>query len=188
MRFSYTMKQGFQYRQTLALFLKPTHQLHHVTDLTAARLDQMQIKALALDFDGVLAHHGETAPLPVVETWLHELNQTWKGHIFILSNKPFEERENYLKTHFPSIQFIKDVAKKPYPDGLDKIKTLAQCKSQEVLMIDDRLLTGMLAASISGTQALWVNPAICKPGLDRHEFFFSGLRLLDRILIGFFKS
>ena len=188
MRFSYTIKEGLKHRHSLALFLNPNHQLHHVTALTPKRLDQMHIKALALDFDGVMGTHGEIGALPAVETWLQNLSQLWKGQIFILSNKPFQAREDYFKTNFPNIQFIKDVAKKPYPDGLNKIISLAQCQSQEVLMIDDRLLTGMLAASISGTQALWLYPAVRKPGLHWHELFFDGLRRLDQILIGFFKA
>ncbi len=187
MRFTYTLKKGFQFRRDLVSYLEPDHQLHHVTALTAKRLNTLHIQALVLDFDGVLAPHGEIAPLPAVETWLHDLGKIWPGQIFILSNKPFQAREDYLKAHFPSIQFIKDVAKKPYPDGLNKITALAQCQPQEVLIVDDRLLTGMLAACVSGTQALLLHPAVRKSGMHRHELFFAGLRFLDRCLIGIFK-
>ncbi|MCX7123807.1 MAG: HAD hydrolase-like protein [Gammaproteobacteria bacterium] len=184
MRFNYTLIQSFKYRKKLALYLNPNDQLNQVSSLTATDLNNMQIKALALDFDGVLAPHGDIAPLTAIELWLKNLSNDWKGQIFILSNKPFQEREHYFKTYFPEIQFIKNVAKKPYPDGLNKITLLAQCESQEVLMIDDRLLTGMLAASISGTKGLLLNPALKKPGLHPHELFFALLRRLDRFLIG----
>ncbi len=183
MRFAYTLKQTWHHRHTLTPFLKLTQQIQTVTQLNAARLDQLQIKALALDFDGVLSPHGDIAPLPAIEAWLHALCDAWKGQIFLLSNKPFSAREAYLKNHFPTIHFIKDVAKKPYPDGLNTIAALAHCQTNEVLMIDDRLLTGILAAAISGTQALWLTPAVRNVAFSRHEFFFSSLRCIDRLLV-----
>ncbi len=187
MRFYYTMKQGWRHRRALTAFLKPSHQLKHVNQLSPNQLDFMSIKALSLDFDGVLAPHGEVAPLPEIEIWLHGLLQTWSGQVFILSNKPFDEREAYLRAHFPKITFIKHVAKKPYPDGLNQIRKLAHCRSEEVLMVDDRLLTGMLAAMISGSQGLWIHPAVRKHGWHRHELFFAFLRKLDRCLVGVFN-
>jgi HAD superfamily phosphatase (TIGR01668 family) len=183
MRLAYTLKKTWLHRHSLATFLKSAQQLQNVTQLTPPSLEHSNIKALALDFDGVLAPHGDIAPLATVNTWLHALSKTWEGQIFILSNKPFQAREAYFTKHFPMIQFIKNVAKKPYPDGLNTITTLAQCQPQEVLMIDDRLLTGILAAQLSGTQALWLNPAVRQPSWSRQEVFFACLRLIDCWLI-----
>ena len=74
--------------------------------------------------------------------------------------------------------------KKPYPDGLLKIAELSKAKPSKMLLIDDRLLTGVLATFIANTQAIWIK----KPyvNLKKHwgsELLFVALRKLERWLV-----
>lgn len=142
---------------------------------------------LVLDFDGVLSPYAAVEPVPHIQKWLHHLINTWSGQLFILSNKPFSEREAFMKQAFPSIQFVSGVAKKPFPEGLEKIIALSKTPPDHLLMVDDRLLTGILAACIVGAQALLItHPLRQIPGKKAlHEFFFSFLRLLDTLWVMF---
>ncbi len=137
---------------------------------------------LVLDFDGVLAPHGALAPLPEVEEFLVKACQHSTNGVYILSNKPMMERIDYFAQHFPSIKFI-IAKKKPYPNGLQEITFKAKVKPEELVLVDDRLLTGGLAAILAGTQFLYVR----KPFIDYRakpfkEVCFQCLRLLERLL------
>ncbi len=148
-------------------------------------MNAMGITVLVLDFDGVLSPYAAVAPLPHVQKWLHQLLKNWSGQIFILSNKPFAEREAFMKKEFPSIHFVSGVAKKPFPEGLKKIMALSKALPQAVLMVDDRLLTGILAACIAGTKGLLITHPLrqIRGGKTLHELFFSTLRWIDAIWV-----
>ena len=55
-----------------------------VTDITVKFLQAVQV--LVLDFDGVLAPHGASEPLPEVQRWLTSLMRGKTVNVFILSN------------------------------------------------------------------------------------------------------
>ncbi len=156
-----------------------------MTALTAEQLDTLHVKVLVLDFDGVLSPYAAIEPLPHIQKWLHQLLKSWGGQLFILSNKPFAEREAFIKKEFPSIHFISGVAKKPFPEGLKKIIKLSKACPQEILMIDDRLLTGILAACIAGTKGLLITHPLrqIKSKKALHELFFSTLRCIDKLWV-----
>ena len=72
------------------------------------------------------------------------------------------------------------VRKKPYPDGLLKIIQDEKIDPKLVCLIDDRLLTGILAAELAGTQAILITKPLSN--FERHFFkecFFSILRALE---------
>ncbi|MBC7963432.1 MAG: hypothetical protein H7Y05_10865 [Steroidobacteraceae bacterium] len=143
------------------------------------------VKALALDFDGVLAHHGAPYPIPEAVEWLKHCQAVFGGEmIFILSNKPTEERRQWFAEHFPAFRFISGVRKKPYPDGLEKTGALAGVPLSSILMVDDRLLTGCLAALLAGARPCYIRRPYSS---FRHrplaELFFMTLRHIERILL-----
>ena len=151
-RFSFTIKMSWHQRQKIKAIAQKKHQVENVTHLKAEKLKKWGIQYIALDFDGVLAPHGQPLPDQPIFDWLDTLCQQYGQHnIFILSNKPTTQRAEYFSHHFPHIRFIDGVAKKPYPDGLIKIQQLAHCKSHELALIDDRLLTGCLACILAGS-------------------------------------
>ncbi len=156
-----------------------------ITDLKIEYLIEKKIEALVLDFDGVLSPHGYDRPLSEVLTWLDYITKyKSRPEIFILSNNPSLVRFNYFKDNYPKIKFFVSKKKKPYPEGLQKICQENFLDPEKVIIVDDRLMTGVLAAANAGTKALFIR----KPFRDFHsrpvkETFFSLLRFLDRAFL-----
>src|SRR5664279_43749 len=106
-----------QYRRKLRRILDETPVSTCILTLDPEALKSSGITALALDFDGVLAHHGAPAPLPEAIEWMKRCETVFGGdRIFILSNKPTEGRRQWFANHLPAIRFISGVRKKPFPD------------------------------------------------------------------------
>jgi predicted HAD superfamily phosphohydrolase YqeG len=176
---------GFRYRRELFGLLNGTPDGTCILDLDPAALKSSGISALALDFDGVLAHHGAPAPLPEVIEWMKCCEAVFGGgRIFVLSNKPTEGRRQWLADNFPTLRFISGVRKKPFPDGLNKAGELAGVPLSHILMVDDRLLTGCLAALVAGAKPCYIRHPYAS---FRHrpfaELFFMLLRRTERCLV-----
>lgn len=184
-RFIYSLKKSLLHANDLSFFLKKQGKIKSLLEIDPDFLKREKIKVLALDFDGVLSPYAAFSPTKTLQVWLETLSQNWSGKIFILSNKPFPARQDFMQQHFPHIQFITHVAKKPYPAGLLRIIEEAHCQASEVLMIDDRLLTGILAAQIAQTKALLISHPLrqWRGQQGFHEVFFSCLRWLDKMWI-----
>ncbi len=184
-RIIYTLKQTISYRRQLGQIAR--QQAGIITTQIAGEMLQ-NYQALILDFDGVLAAHGEIQARADVEMWLDKCFESLGDKpIFILSNKPMPKRIAYFKKRFPSIQFVTGVAKKPYPDGLKHIAKQQGFKPKELVLVDDRLLTGVLASCIAGTEVIYISPAYSN--FKKHplqESFFASLRLLERQILRWF--
>lgn len=176
---------GFRFRRQLGRLLRETPSDRSIVTLTPAALKSDGIRALALDFDGVLAHHGAPCPIPAAIDWLKECQNVFgSDKIFILSNKPTEGRRQWFSEHFPGFRFISGVRKKPYPDGLQKTGELAGVPLSSVLMVDDRLLTGCLAALMAGARPCYIrSPYFSFRHRPVAELFFMTLRLSERYLL-----
>ena len=176
---------GVQHRRQLRRILDETPANTCILTLDPEALKSSGISALALDYDGVLAHHGAPAPLPEAVNWVKRCEAVFGGNrILILSNKPTEGRRQWFANHFPAIHFISGVRKKPYPDGLHKTGELAGVPLSQILMIDDRLLTGCLAALVSGVRPCYIRqPYISFKQRPLAEFFFILLRRIERFFV-----
>lgn len=184
-RIIFALKMGWRYRDRLREFEKNnTLQVKRLEDLNLSLLKSQGIKVLALDMDGVLVPYGQTELESGLTTWLKDCMERWKYHIYIYSNKPNAARKKYFLEHFPSIGFITQVRHKPYPDGIYQIMDKTKVAAFEILVVDDRLLTGVLAALIAGAKAKWVTkPRISllkRPGM---ELYFIFLRALERLAL-----
>jgi len=170
-------------------------QLAALLDSNADRISLLQvdpvalknsgIAAIAIDFDGVLAPHGFATPLPESTTWLSQCAAVFgEERLFVLSNKPTEARNRWFQAHFPSLRFISNVRKKPFPDGLQRIADLSGVPVSTVAVLDDRLLTGCLAAINAGARPCHISrPYISLSDQTCAELFFWGLRLFERLFI-----
>ena len=140
---------------------------------------------IALDFDGVLSHHGAVQPAQAILDWLKKLNNGYSlKNVCIYSNNLFPARIEYLKNAFPEIDIIYYKKKKPYPNDLLEFMQSRKLYPQEILIIDDRLTAGILSACIIGAQSLLVT----KPIMNYHaspikESFYMLLRHLERTLL-----
>lgn len=184
-RILFALQTGYQYRQPLRHILQstPAHQTLQNIDLMA--LKQAGIEALILDFDGVLAPHGDAAPLPELNGWFKEAIALFTAaRIFILTNRPDPVRQAYFQQHYPGITFVTGVRKKPYPDGLYQVQRLTQVTMDRLVLFDDRLLTGVLAACLAGCQIRYIRqPYIKIQQRPLKELFFMGLRGLEKVFL-----
>jgi predicted HAD superfamily phosphohydrolase YqeG len=179
--------RGFLCRRELARILAETPLAASILTIDPAALKLQGIDVLALDFDGVLTPHGFDAPLPEAEEWLTRCVPFFGAdRIFILSNKPTEVRKSWFNEHFPGMRFISGTRKKPFPDGLIKTGELAGVPQCAILMVDDRLLTGCLAAIIAGAIPFYVRrPYVSFKHRPLAEWFFMLLRTGERLFIRF---
>ena len=177
---------GFRHRQRLArILVEPPPRTRGVLDLDPRALKDDGITVLALDFDGVLAPHGSRAPHPEARVWLDRCAAVLgEDRLFILSNKPTAQRREWFGRHYPSLRFIGGVAKKPFPDGIIKIARLAGVPPSSILMVDDRLLTGCLAAILAGARPAYIRtPCVSFHQRPVAELFFMLLRSWERLAL-----
>jgi len=156
-----------------------------ISQLSPSQLKQQGVKILVLDFDGVLAAHGETKPADDLHDWLVQCVNTFgAAQIFVLSNKPLASRIRYFQTHYAGIRYIAGTRKKPYPDGLQEIITLTNQPAKALMLVDDRLLTGILAACIIKVPVIYITkPYVNFLKRPIQELFFTSLRILERYLV-----
>lgn len=178
-------KQAYTRRRELNKIVRNTAVGNNIYTINLLKYKQEGILALALDFDGVLANHGADFPLPDATAWLTAAAVIFgENRLFILSNKPTETRRIWFAHHFPNIRFISGVPKKPQPHGLKKIGELAQIPLSSILMVDDRLLTGCLAALNAGSTPCWINqPTVSFKTRPFAESFFTILRRTEQIIL-----
>jgi uncharacterized protein len=176
---------GIRHRRRLRRILDETPASSCIMTLDPASLKSSGVAALALDFDGVLAHHGAPAPLPEAVEWMERCEAVFGGdRIFILTNKPTEGRRQWFANRFPALRFISGVRKKPFPDGIKKTGALAGVPLSQILMIDDRLLTGCLAALVAGARPCYIRrPYVSFNHRPLAELFFMLLRAGERLLV-----
>ncbi len=176
---------GFRHRRELCKLLDSTPLSRSISELDPKELQRSGIAALALDFDGVLANHG--APMPVLAgvAWLKQCEAVFGGErMFILSNKPTDERRDWFAKNFPTIRFIAGIRKKPFPDGVLRVGELAGVPISSLLMVDDRLLTGCLAALVAGARPCYIrHPCVSFTYLPVLELFFRLLRSTERLFV-----
>ena len=185
-RLVFALCTGWRKRQELQLCaLSPLHHIVTLPDLQPEHLQALGADFLVLDFDGVMASHDESLPAPAVETWLNNFLKHWpENRVAILTNKPYAIRKEFFKIHFPNICFIQGVAKKPYPEGLIQLAVLWHISPERMVLVDDRWLTGGLAALLAGAQFLYIEKPytnfIKRPF---KEGFFMFLRWIERRMI-----
>ena len=183
-RIIYGVRMGWRHRHRLKPYRHDSElQTDTILQLDPKKLKADGIKVLAIDFDGVLASHGEEGLEKNIVEWLILSRSVFgPGKIFILSNKPTRNRAELFASH--GIELIRPTRKKPYPDGLHHILQRTKVAPEELLLIDDRLLTGILAAKIVGVQAIWVmKPFVNFAKRPLTEIFFVLLRNFERQLL-----
>jgi len=184
-RITYTSQMLRRYHTELTtIYSQRIHNLR-ISQLSPSTLKQQGVKILVLDFDGVLAAHGETKPAGDLHDWLQQCINTFGAtQIFVLSNKPLASRIHYFQDHYAGIRYIAGIRKKPYPDGLQKIITLTNQPAKALMLVDDRLLTGILAACIMKVPAIYITkPYVNFLKRPVQELFFTSLRILERYLV-----
>ena len=180
----FTIVKGFGERKSLYNILSGSSEVS-TTEITIDTLKETGASIIVLDYDGVLAPHGINELGPDIIAWLNHITSEFgEENIYILSNKPKTSRCDYLRTIHPNIRFMTGIRKKPFPDGLMAIRNVADCKISDIVLLDDRLLTGGLATCIAGTKFIYIKkPLISLAHNCIAELFFIVLRSLERLFI-----
>jgi len=170
------------YRRQLAEIARRFRAPQRTVAVVPEELAARGVTVLVLDFDGVLAPHGTDTPLPEVVEWLRRCAAVLgEDRIFILSNRPDPARADYFRRTFPGVRFVSGVRKKPFPDGLQRIMELSGAAPGQVVMLDDRLLTGVLGAFLAGVGVIYITaPYVSLAQRPLLEGFFMLLRILER--------
>jgi predicted HAD superfamily phosphohydrolase YqeG len=176
---------AFRHRRQLARIVAETPLETSITTIDPIAMKAEGIAILALDFDGVLAWHGAAVPLSEAISWMKRCEAVFGGErIFILSNKPTDERKKWFAEQFPAMRFISGVRKKPYPDGIYRTAELAGVQPASIMMVDDRLLTGCLAALAAGARPCYIrHPYVSFRHRPVAELFFRLLRSGERLYV-----
>ena len=178
-RLFFALIHAWQHRQTLR------YQTLYLKTCCSFQWDQFTAyKVVILDFDGVLASHGAIELSSEVAAWLTQ--GVTQCQIYILSNQPLPARIAYFQKHFPTVTFWVAAQKKPYPAAIHDIVAREGIQSTQAILLDDRLLTGVLAAALAGIQGV----LITQPTINwRHNFLKEGsfalLRRLETVLLRF---
>lgn len=177
-RVIFSMQEAWKHR----LALNKLPEVQTILSIDWQALYQSGIRVIVLDFDGVLAPDNDFKIHDDVYNVLKIIKTIFGSHCYILSNNPKTERQAFFAINFPEISFVV-AKKKPYPDGLKEIIAREQCHPQEVILIDDRLLTGGLATILADTRCLIITkPYICFRQNRLREAAFMGLRFVERML------
>jgi predicted HAD superfamily phosphohydrolase YqeG len=184
-RITYTLHMLRRYHVELMTVYNSRIRNLRVSHLSPAVLKQQGVEVLVLDFDGVLAAQGESKPADDLHDWLKLCVNTFGAtQIFVLSNNALASRIQYFQNHFAGIQYIVGSKKKPYPDGLQEIISLTNQPAKSLMLVDDRLLTGILAACISNVPVTYITkPYVNFSKRPVEELFFTSLRVLERYLV-----
>lgn len=185
-RILYALSMAWRYRKCLQTYRRNAAlQAANIFALDPLLLKEKGIKILILDFDGVLAAHGETILTVKVSHWIEHCVQAFgEGKVFVLSNLATPARFAYFTKTFKGVELVFPMRKKPYPDGILQILQATRCLPQEAMVIDDRLLTGILAAIIANTAGCYVKkPFTCFQKRPIQEAFFMILRNLERLML-----
>lgn len=176
---------AWRWRHTLARILRDAPSCRAPWQISLDALKTEEISVIVLDFDGVLAPWGAERPIPEMVTWMDRcVSSLGVEHVFVLSNGPSRTRKEFFLERYPGVGFVSGVRKKPYPDGLHAILETTQVEPQGVLMVDDRLFTGALAACLAGVKVAYVPCPLVNIWLHPvRELFFMALRGLERCLI-----
>ena len=175
------------HRAELKKVLKdPALSVNSIADLNPQALHDQGVRVVIFDFDGVLAPHDH---LTLTETDLAQLRVFCdifeQTNIFIWSNNPIPARMRWLQEQFPHIVWLEG-EQKPSPDCLQQLIQTKNYEPKTVLMIDDRLLTGVLAGILAGTQVRLIKKAKVRlKGNLKAESGFILLRWVERMVFRF---
>ena len=183
----FAISESNDHRADLKKVLKDkTLSIQTLSDLDPKILYEQGIRVVVFDFDGVLTPHGdlviEAKDLLKLQAFCEVFTQP---NILIWSNNPVPARMRFLQEHFPGVSWL-DGVDKPNPESLQRLIHAKGCDPKVVLMIDDRLLTGILAGILAGTQVRLVKkPKIRLKGNLSAELGFIILRAIERFVFRF---
>jgi predicted HAD superfamily phosphohydrolase YqeG len=136
-------------------------------------------EVIVFDFDGVLAPHGSSALDAETVAQLTALNAIGPHKLILLSNRADAPRDRDMENKCRFIGIV-TAAKKPSPAGLVAIQATTQSPMNKICLVDDRLLTGGLAAYLAGANFVYFTPPNVSANPSFKEHWFGLLRKMER--------
>ena len=134
--------------------LQPNIVCDKIYDIDPAVLQQMGIKALALDIDNTLTLHDSQEVPQKVALFLDEMKGSGMG-LFLVSNNSFERVQPYANRL--GLEFVSKAAK-PLTFGLSRACRRFGLGKKEIMLVGDQLFTDILAAKLFGCPCALVTP------------------------------
>lgn len=176
-RLIFSIKEAIKHKKDL----KALPYAKNIISIDWQKLYESGIRVVVLDFDGVLAADKQEQLHPGVDVILNTILRIFGDHVYIFSNQPTLQRKEYFAKYFPRIQFL-IAKKKPYPDGLNEVVRLEKVCSEEVILIDDRVLTGGLATVLANVKCVLIEKPYVSFSKNRvREWIFISLRAIERM-------
>ncbi len=147
----------------LAIFV-PTLIVESVGDISLSTLASLQVKALFVDVDNTLAHHGSPEPFAGSIEWAQTLKVNGYKVVIISNNYKKRVKSFAAKYDLPFISF----AKKPFPFGFNKAKKLTGIKNlnnEQCLVVGDQIFTDIVGANICGMKSVLLDPVSKEKGV-----------------------
>jgi len=133
---------------------KPIFYYRQITDITPDDLLSLGIKAIMLDVDNTLAHHGEPEPFGGVLDWLSVMKEAG-FKLVIISN-------NGKKRVGPFARALgldcASSAAKPLPLGFWLAARRVGVKIRECAVIGDQIFSDVMGANLAGAKPILVQP------------------------------
>ncbi len=132
----------------------PTVLKDRITDLTAAELEKMGVRALLLDVDNTLTAHHSQELSPAVSDWFVSMREAGI-HLIIVSNAKYERIKPFAdKLGLPFIH----MACKPFPFGFSRAVRLLSMTKRECAAVGDQTFTDALGARLAGVKMIQLLP------------------------------
>ena len=154
--------------------LQPNILCDKIYDIDPALLEQMGIKALALDVDNTLTLHDSQEVPDRVRAFLEKMKEKGMA-LFIISNKSCERVKPFAEGL--GLEFVHSAAK-PLTFGLARACRRFSLSKKEIMLVGDQLFTDILAAKLFGCRC-----ALVTPFQIEHQKFLRFKRVLERPIL-----
>ncbi len=138
----------------MALLL-PTASAKGLLDLTPALLRKLNVKAILLDVDNTLSHHGAQAPFDGSIEWVRQMER--EGFRLMIVSNNTRERIAPFAAQF-DLPFVWRACK-PLPVGYYKAAKRLGIRFREAVIVGDQVFTDVVGANLLGMRSVLLEPA-----------------------------
>ena len=132
----------------------PTLATKRLLDITPELLHTMQVRAILLDVDNTLSHHGSQTPFAGSIQWVNEMREA--GFQLIIVSNNTQARITPFAGQF-DLPFIWRACK-PLPIGYVKAAKRLGVRHRETVIIGDQVYTDVVGANLIGMRSILVEP------------------------------
>lgn len=141
-------------------YFLPTSYVDNFTNITPARMNQLDVRAVIIDLDNTLVGYDEMDANEKVINWFKMMNDNG-FKVTIVSNGKKKRVSEFADPH--DIDYIFS-AQKPLTKNYKKAIRLMGVPKRETIMVGDQLMTDIFGANLIGIKSILVIPVKSKDG------------------------